>query len=224
MSSKILIMLCLLRFSAHAQDTLCMRTGACIAAKIIEIGLKDVSFKRADNPDGPLFVYNKNDIKRIRYANGYVDTFALVKEQPKVSIQKPAYALSPDFNVMQPTSRPGVFIYQGHTVSDYKLISLASAQNEKWNDKRIDTEITQTKNARALQYGIGFGGLGVGLGSMLLIGELGSGYNNNTGAQAAVSITGIGLFIASQVVSYHFKIVRGRHARKLAELYNADNH
>lgn len=223
-----MIILCLLRlWSMHAQDTLCLRTGGCIAAKIVEIGVKDVSFKRADNPDGPLFVYDKNDIRRIRYANGYVDTFALVKEQPKISIQQHSYALSADFNMMQPTSRPGVFIYQGRTVSDLRLIQLAAAGNEKWKDKRIDTEIEQTKNAKALQYGIGYGGLGFGLGSLFVIGQIGSGSysnNNNIEAQAAVSIAGIGLFIASQVVSYHFKIVRGKHARKLAELFNADNH
>lgn len=224
MSSKILILLCLLRLSAHAQDTLCMRAGGCMAVKILEIGVKDVSFKRSDNPDGPLFVYSKNDIKRIRYANGYVDTFAVVKEQPKVSIQRPSYAASPDFNMVQSTSRAGVFVYQGGLISDNKLIQLASARNEKWKDRQIDAEIEQTKSARTLQYSIGYGGLGVGLASMLVIGNLGNNYSNNSEAQAGVSVAGIGLFIASQVVSYHFKIVRGRHGRRLADLYNANNH
>jgi len=223
MSSKLLILLCLLRFSVNAQDTVCMRTGGCIAAKILEIGVKHVSFKRTDNPDGPLFVYNKNDIRRIRYANGYVDTFAIVKEQPRASIQQPTYIAAPDFNLVQATSRPGIFVYQGHVISDNKLMQLASARNEKWKDRQIDAEIGQTKNARSLQYGIGYGGLGIGLASMLMIGELGNNYNNNAEAQAGVSVAGIGMFIASQVVSYHFKIVRGRHARRLADLYNADN-
>lgn len=224
MSSKLIILLlCLTRLSIQAQDTLCKRSGECIAARILEVGINDVRFKRSDNPDGPLFVYNKNDIKSIKYANGHVDTFALVQEQPKPIMQRQAYTPGPDYNLVQPTSRPGVFVYQGRVISDNKLIQIASAQNERWKDKQLDAEIDQTKNAKGLQYGIGYGGLGVCLGSLILIGELSSTYNNNTGAQAAVSITGIGLFVASQVVSYHFKLQRGRHARRMAELYNADN-
>ncbi len=68
----------LLQGALHAQDTIYKRSGDVIPAKVLEINTKEVSYKRADLSEGPLFVVNKNDIKKIKYATGTIDSFAVV--------------------------------------------------------------------------------------------------------------------------------------------------
>ncbi|MBS1780513.1 MAG: hypothetical protein JST70_14380 [Bacteroidetes bacterium] len=62
--------------TASAQDKIYKRSGDVIEGKIIEVGTKTISYKKADNPDGPNYVIEKGNIDRIEYQNGteeYVD-------------------------------------------------------------------------------------------------------------------------------------------------------
>ncbi len=52
------------------QDTIFKINGEKIACKIVEVGTKAISFKRADNIDGPMFIENKPDIAFIKFKGG----------------------------------------------------------------------------------------------------------------------------------------------------------
>lgn len=61
--------------SVFAQDTLYTTKGKIITGQVIEITQQEVKYKRAANPDGPLYVVDKTDIVLIHYKNGSKDVF-----------------------------------------------------------------------------------------------------------------------------------------------------
>lgn len=63
-------------FNAKAQqDTLFKTNGEKIPCKVLEVGTNGVSYKKADNIDGPTFIDNKEDINFIRFKNGQKQEF-----------------------------------------------------------------------------------------------------------------------------------------------------
>lgn len=66
-------------FFIKSQDIITKKTGEDIEAKIIEIGINEVKFKKFNNIDGPLFVLPKSDILLIRYKNGDKEIFENIK-------------------------------------------------------------------------------------------------------------------------------------------------
>jgi hypothetical protein len=59
----------------HAQDIITMRNGDEIKAKISEIGVSDVKYKKFDNQTGPTYTSLKSEIFMIKYENGSKDVF-----------------------------------------------------------------------------------------------------------------------------------------------------
>lgn len=56
--------------AASAQDKIYKRNGDLIEAKVKEVGVRNITFKRYDNQDGPDFVINKSEVRRIVFENG----------------------------------------------------------------------------------------------------------------------------------------------------------
>ncbi|MEO6305334.1 MAG: hypothetical protein ABIP51_19390 [Bacteroidia bacterium] len=72
-----LIFFCVtVNFNLNAQqDTLFKKNGEKIACKILEVGTQAISFKKADNIDGPTFVENKVDLLYAKFKNGQKEEF-----------------------------------------------------------------------------------------------------------------------------------------------------
>jgi hypothetical protein len=72
----LLSIVALLIFStAMAQDKIYKKNGDMISGKVKEISGRTISYKKADNPDGPVYTINKADLDRIEYSNGTEDNF-----------------------------------------------------------------------------------------------------------------------------------------------------
>jgi hypothetical protein len=56
-----------------AQDTIVMRDGTRLPALVKEVGQEEVRYKKAVNTDGPVYVMEKREIRRIIYADGLVE-------------------------------------------------------------------------------------------------------------------------------------------------------
>jgi hypothetical protein len=61
--------------TALAQDEIYKRNGSVIEGKVIEVGAKTISYKKANNPDGPSYVIDKAQVAKIEYENGSKETF-----------------------------------------------------------------------------------------------------------------------------------------------------
>lgn len=69
------LMVALTRVSA--QDVIIKRTNEEILAKVTEVSVTEVKFKRFDNQNGPLYTLLKSEIAKIRYENGTIDSFKI---------------------------------------------------------------------------------------------------------------------------------------------------
>ncbi|NVO83651.1 hypothetical protein [Hymenobacter terrestris] len=72
---SLLLLLLISAFTAQAQDMLTKQSGEEIAVKVVEISPTGVTYRRTDNPDGPLITVRKTDVFMIRYANGTKEVF-----------------------------------------------------------------------------------------------------------------------------------------------------
>ncbi|MDR1341742.1 MAG: hypothetical protein LBK18_00635 [Prevotellaceae bacterium] len=67
--------------TAFAQDIITLKNGDEIKAKVQEIGISEVKYKKYDNLTGPLYTLLKAEIFMIKYENGKKDIF---KDEPAV--------------------------------------------------------------------------------------------------------------------------------------------
>lgn len=221
-----LVVLCFAQVILNAQDTIYKRSGDVIPAKVIEINTKEVSYKRESMPDGPLFILTKNEVKKIKYKTGAVDSFTVVKTEElkptaivytyNEEIKKYKASLFDPYH----NSKLGLYLYHGNKISDNKAMLLAAAKNAVWKNPQLESEIFKVKRNKTWQYATGFGGLGLGL----LAAASAVVYSVNepldyTGAQIMLA-SGVGAVITTQVLSIHFKIQRTKHSDKAVAIYN----
>jgi hypothetical protein len=75
-----------------AQDIITLKNGDEIKAKVQEVGLSDVKYKKFDNLTGPTYTLLKTEIFMIKYENGEKDIFkesAVVTPAPKPAANQP---------------------------------------------------------------------------------------------------------------------------------------
>ncbi|AII52299.1 hypothetical protein [Hymenobacter sp. APR13] len=91
---------------AHAQDLLVKHNTEEIQVKVVEVTPTDVRFRRTDNPDGPLYIVRKAEVRLIRYANGTQDEFG--PAAPTTSAPLPISGFVPAGTVpAKPPTPPG---------------------------------------------------------------------------------------------------------------------
>jgi hypothetical protein len=56
-------------------DTIVLRNGDLLEGKVLEIGEREIRYRKCDNPEGPVFVTNITDVFMIKYPNGTRDYF-----------------------------------------------------------------------------------------------------------------------------------------------------
>jgi hypothetical protein len=65
--------------SAFSQDEITLRNGETIKAKVLEVGVEDISYKKSENPTGPSYTVKKDKVFMIKYENGAKDVFEAVQ-------------------------------------------------------------------------------------------------------------------------------------------------
>ena len=61
--------------TAFSQDTLYTTRGKTINGRVTEITQNEIKYKKASNPDGPVYVMDKSDVVLIHYKNGTKEVF-----------------------------------------------------------------------------------------------------------------------------------------------------
>ncbi len=76
MRKFVLIIVGILFFNVvNAQDIILKKNGDEINAKIQEVGVNEIKYKKFDNLDGPVYTILKAEVFMIKYANGSKDVF-----------------------------------------------------------------------------------------------------------------------------------------------------
>lgn len=165
-----------------AQDTIVLRNGNEIQALVLEVGVNDIKYKRADNPDGPIYTLEKLKISLIRYTNGSEEVFDDIDS-----------SATPDGN-QQPA--PPILSYSngvyqnGYKIPPYQVQEIMSADKEAL--KRYNGGRTLYLVGRTIAYPCAFL-LGWDLGTRIAGGE-------GNGALLGVGVGGLAVgFILSNL-------------------------
>lgn len=88
---KILMMLSLLLcwLTGTAQDVIVNKDGTSLLGKVVEVTDTEVKYRKADNPDGPIYTLKTADLMRINYENGQSDIFAKDGMTPSTVLPSP---------------------------------------------------------------------------------------------------------------------------------------
>jgi len=68
-------------YTAFSQDTIVLFNGDVIIGKVLEISSREIKYKTADNPDGPVYIKKHSLVKRITYANGKQEIFDIIADR-----------------------------------------------------------------------------------------------------------------------------------------------
>ncbi|MDR2037644.1 MAG: DUF2846 domain-containing protein [Bacteroidales bacterium] len=88
------IVFSLMSLWASAQDVIVTKGSKKIEAKVTEVNVDDIKYKRFDNLDGPDYVLPKNDVLTIVYQNGNVEVYGT--EETAVSASEPVSVPVPE--------------------------------------------------------------------------------------------------------------------------------
>ncbi len=153
------ILFCVLFMSSYlikAQDTLYFRNETIVSAIISEISISEITYTRFDNPKGPTYTTSKNEIKKIKYANGVVETIAYEGSNAKDSV---------DIRVKNTTVRRSQLVLIGTEVYyDNKVLGKLK-EHHLLKDKALsENQINLVKQVKSLkQSEQGYKALGAGL-------------------------------------------------------------
>ncbi len=96
------MVLCSVAFTGTtiAQDIIYKTDGTKEAVKILQVGNREIQYIKFDNPDGPVYVINKENTVMITYENGDYDLFG-----------RPDYRKKPDNQELETDFARNVFAY-----------------------------------------------------------------------------------------------------------------
>lgn len=82
--------------SGNAQDKIHRKGGEVINGKVTEVGLDEIKYRLANEPDGPVYAISKDRLVKVVYANGRVETYqaALNDKELYIGQQKNAIKLN----------------------------------------------------------------------------------------------------------------------------------
>lgn len=206
--------------SVKAQDTLLMKNGNQVIAKILEVNTAEIKYKRFDNLEGPTFVIVKNDVVMIKYQNGTVDKIADQVVSPTTTHVDAPIVIQKAPVVVDPKIYPSGNGYY----ADNRRIGQAELYNKllNLNDSEITKHVHQAKAARGLQF-VGFVAIPCMVGGVISV-ITQSFQERNNSRYSADYTTGAGLLsggVVCLVGSTVFKISCKKHVKKAIDLYNA---
>lgn len=168
---------------AGAQDKIITKDAESIDAVILEVNLEDVTYRKADNPEGPVYRILKSDISTIIYGNGHVEVFNISKPEKKPRRNSGHYRTDDDENAvtigilgsggcrfnpdnpMPITVMNNFYTYNGYTINSETTLQIINSY-----DPSIGTQFQS--GSRMITAGnvlacIGGAFLGAGLGTLL---------------------------------------------------------
>lgn len=216
----------------NAQDTLLFRDESKIVAKVFEIGIETIKYKKFDNIEGPDFITNKSDIKKIIFANGVTDTFSIAEKA--VTIPENTPFVTAKYSKIEYKNRHYYFVDQipnlkprAIGISKIKIITTAFANEKSLPDLKLSIiGVRKAQQTQIICASVGAGCLvasyGVAIISLLSSTAVSRDGNDdfaNGGYITAATLLAAGLSL--EVTSIVYNIKRKNRLKKTVELYNS---
>lgn len=111
---------------ANAQDVIIFRNGEETEVKVEEITPNEVKYKKTSNPDGPSYIFNKDDIFMIKYKNGEKDVFAPEYNEIQAESQSKPIVVK-DVTVKRKSPSGLAYTYNGAFLTDHEAVNYLGA-------------------------------------------------------------------------------------------------
>ncbi|OFY85475.1 MAG: hypothetical protein A3F72_09875 [Bacteroidetes bacterium RIFCSPLOWO2_12_FULL_35_15] len=205
-----------------AQDTIFKINGDSIIAKILEVNLTQIKFKKFNLLDGSVYVENKSEIKYVIYSNGLKEIFAVqeIKNDSKKDYYKKNESLVKTRKKIEFDGHH--YIYDGWKIRECEMQEILMNSN----DAQIYTLAQSAKGAKKKQ-SIGFAAIPFGIvagGSLIFfaLSSLPSYYSGGDEGSKYLIVSGImiGGAITCPIISGIFKHKRGTYNKEAIRLYN----
>ena len=205
-----------------SQDTIRFLDNAIKVAKVTEINIYDIKYKRFDNPDGPLYVSGKEEIKSIKFSNGLIETFNTSYTQ--VSTIHSSTNFSGTTNNHEPFEKIIIIdktklMHFGKPMGESRLLRLINNYTESEKKTRMIKEYSAMKSFKKKQYVFGFIGLGAGVG-LAYVGSMLSIVSGEPLPVAIGLIGGITIGATGAIFAYSNKQKRLQKKIEIATIYN----
>lgn len=79
LKSLCLVVFVLTAYHTQAQDVIHKKSGKVIEAKVVELGTSEIKYKLYDNPDGPIYVDEKENIDKIVFQDGHTEQYGTTR-------------------------------------------------------------------------------------------------------------------------------------------------
>ena len=134
------------------QDIITFADGTEVQAKVIEVGISEITYKLYEYPDGPSYIRNRNEIQKITYENGQRQLFGS-------AIQN--YLKSGTPGIIAYNSKTAKATIDGANVADERLQQYFSADDYKLfqNGRTLYTSGTVIGTIGAIPFGWCLGGM-----------------------------------------------------------------
>jgi hypothetical protein len=101
-------------------DQIVLRNGDIIEAKVKEVGVNEIKYKKCDRPDGPDYTISKRDVLSIRYPNGEVERFSAATQPTYNNNNSSSSSSRPSYN--SPTSSQD----EGPKTDPFAIVAIAA--------------------------------------------------------------------------------------------------
>ncbi len=197
-----------------AQDTLFIKDSEPLLVRVLEISKVEVTYKFFFNPDGVIHKVANSQVTRIVYENGKEESrFQLAEKTSGVIIK--GY-------------KAGTFIVNDNHISinnrditHKEAFKIMLKRDPQVNSDELNSMLLNAESKKNAQIGFTIAG------PVFLIGGLYLGSRNYYGPQdksklKTYVLTGLSLFVVSEITGMIYKSVKNRKIKKAALLYNQE--
>lgn len=115
-----------------SQDTIVLINNEIVIAKILEVAPTTIKYKRFDMQDGPDYIQDNNNVKKIIYKNGITETVPHYAPAPMLFSPKPLYVPNAKF-----TLSGKHFTYNSKAVSENQMYRIIISVHDQELNKII---------------------------------------------------------------------------------------
>src|SRR6478735_4886112 len=83
--------------TSMAQDKIYKKKGEVLKVKILEVGLDEIKYRLFDDPNGPIYVMDKEQILKVELENGKTETYKSALTDPDFYVDQRKHALKVGF-------------------------------------------------------------------------------------------------------------------------------
>jgi hypothetical protein len=214
MSKKGLILILMIGCTRlFSQDSLFVKESETLLVRVLEISATEVSYKFYFNPDGVIHKLANSRVEKIVYENGMVES--------RFQLAKKTTAIVNGY-------KPGTFIIDDNHISidscditHKQAFKIMLKRDPQVNSDELNTLLLDAEGKKNAQLGFTVAGPVLFLGSSYLGIRRYYGPADKQNLRNFV-LTGLGLFVASEVTAMIYKAAKQKKIRKAARLYNKE--